>query len=138
MTRFGLGTRSRRDERDIAAFVKGSMQQPLDPDGQAMRSLNPFAYLACTNTLGNCLLFGEQAFYDPRESSVYTEAAASTDGALLRASLGEGLFRCRVNVSSNGKCSLIGQCDAREAEVDGGGGTEGGCCCWSGEGACAK
>ena len=62
-----------------AAFVKGSMQQPLDSDGQTMRSLNPFAYLACTNTLGNCLLFGEQAFYDPRESSVYTEAAASTD-----------------------------------------------------------
>ncbi|KAI0719104.1 hypothetical protein C8T65DRAFT_736797 [Cerioporus squamosus] len=62
-----------------AAFVKGSLEQPVDSDGQAMRSLNPFAYLACTNTLGNCLLFGEQAFYDPLESSAYTEAAASTD-----------------------------------------------------------
>ncbi|RDX43964.1 hypothetical protein OH76DRAFT_1487512 [Lentinus brumalis] len=62
-----------------AAFVKGSMQEPLGPDGQVMRSLNPFAYLACTNTLGNCLMFGEQAFYDPLESSAYTEAAASSD-----------------------------------------------------------
>ncbi|RPD81561.1 hypothetical protein L226DRAFT_564245 [Lentinus tigrinus ALCF2SS1-7] len=62
-----------------AAFVKGSQQQPLDSDGQAMRSLNPFAYLACTNTLGNCLFFGEQVFHDRLESSTYIGGSASTD-----------------------------------------------------------
>ncbi len=51
-----------------AAFIRGTTQEPLDTNGQAMRSLNPFAYLACTNTLGNCLMFGDDSFYDPSEA----------------------------------------------------------------------
>ncbi|KAI0666228.1 hypothetical protein C8Q78DRAFT_1083169 [Trametes maxima] len=52
-----------------AVFMSGSSHQLADADGHALRSLNPFAYLACTNTLGSCLFFADQAFYDPADTS---------------------------------------------------------------------
>ena len=62
-----------------AAFVKGTTHEPLagDANGQAMRSLNPFAYLACTNTLGNCLMFSDEATYSPLEASAAHRAPSN-------------------------------------------------------------
>ncbi|OSD05792.1 hypothetical protein PYCCODRAFT_1176892 [Trametes coccinea BRFM310] len=60
-----------------AVFLNGNSHQPTEADGSAIRSLNPFAYLACTNTLGSCLLFAEQAFYDPRDPARGTDASSA-------------------------------------------------------------
>ncbi|KAI0327326.1 FMN-linked oxidoreductase [Cubamyces sp. BRFM 1775] len=63
-----------------AVFMNGNSHQLTEADGNPMRSLNPFAYLASTNTLGNCLLFSEQAFRDPADFNQGPEASA--DGML--------------------------------------------------------
>ncbi|KAI0662384.1 hypothetical protein C8Q70DRAFT_908336 [Cubamyces menziesii] len=63
-----------------AVFMNGNSHQLTEADGNPMRSLNPFAYLASTNTLGNCLLFSEQAFRDPADFNQGPEA--SSDGML--------------------------------------------------------
>ncbi|KAI0757434.1 hypothetical protein C8Q80DRAFT_1349632 [Daedaleopsis nitida] len=62
-----------------AAFVKGTTHEPLDASGQAMRSLNPFAYLACTNTLGNCILFSEETFSRPFDTPTDSDAGSSNN-----------------------------------------------------------
>ena len=56
-----------------ATFVKGSGHHPAYPNEHVSRSLNPFAYLACTNTLGNCLLFAEDSLPSPFETSTDSE-----------------------------------------------------------------
>ncbi|KAI0358926.1 hypothetical protein OH77DRAFT_1118903 [Trametes cingulata] len=62
-----------------AVFMNGNSHQLAAPDGQALRSLNPFAYLACTNTLGSCLLFSEQMFHDPGNSQEPSANYMDTD-----------------------------------------------------------
>ncbi|KAI0638953.1 hypothetical protein C8Q77DRAFT_1151978 [Trametes polyzona] len=72
-----------------SVFMNGSNSHPLaaatteQQDGtgqpQPLRSLNPFAYFACTNTLGNCLLFAEQAFHDPCADPSLAQDPTTTD-----------------------------------------------------------
>ncbi|KAI0825245.1 hypothetical protein BC628DRAFT_1410309 [Trametes gibbosa] len=62
-----------------AVFMNGSMRQLAEQDGIPLRSLNPFAYFACTNTLGSCLLFSEQAFHDPADATLSHTVSASGD-----------------------------------------------------------
>ncbi|KAI8983341.1 hypothetical protein BD414DRAFT_490631 [Trametes punicea] len=56
-----------------AVFMNGNSHELSEADGNALRSLNPFAYLACTNTLGSCLMFAEQVFHDPADPERGTE-----------------------------------------------------------------
>ena len=69
-----------------ASFVGGSSTRhhhgTHSPE-HVMRSLNPFAYLACTNTLGNCLLFADDAlpapFSDPDGGPLDDDMCMDTD-----------------------------------------------------------
>ncbi|KAI1786290.1 hypothetical protein LXA43DRAFT_1065194 [Ganoderma leucocontextum] len=65
-----------------ATFVKGSSTRHhhgTHRPEHVMRSLNPFAYLACTNTLGNCLLFAEDTLPNPFSDSLDPEGAPTDD-----------------------------------------------------------
>ncbi|KAL1952330.1 hypothetical protein VTO73DRAFT_1479 [Trametes versicolor] len=65
-----------------AVFMNGNSHQLATQDGHPLRSLNPFAYIACTNTLGSCLLFADQAFQDPAAPTASTSTAdMDTDDA---------------------------------------------------------
>lgn len=66
--------------RDVrpAAFVNGTTLEPAEP----ARSLNPFAYFACTNTLGNCLLFSDEAFPAPFPTADLADAQAERDAEM--------------------------------------------------------
>ncbi|KAI0367499.1 FMN-linked oxidoreductase [Pilatotrama ljubarskyi] len=68
---------------EVVRFVH-TYTREIHQDGQALRSLNPFAYLACTNTLGSCLLFSEQMLQDPVISQEPSANSMETDGADAR------------------------------------------------------
>ncbi|TBU26362.1 hypothetical protein BD311DRAFT_451748 [Dichomitus squalens] len=56
-----------------ATFFRGSGNNHAQPNQHVSRFLNPFAYLACTNTLGNCLLFAEDSLTNPSGTSADPE-----------------------------------------------------------------
>ncbi|KAI0761676.1 hypothetical protein BD413DRAFT_485657 [Trametes elegans] len=65
--------------RFVHTYTREIRPALADANANAPRSLNPFAYIASTNTLGNCLLFAEQALYDPADAALTAPSANDMD-----------------------------------------------------------